>query len=61
MQALETWSEYHKVTLVRTPGRHGIPINEEADKLAKEGTSGVPSGQTVGTPLLWVNKPSGVI
>jgi hypothetical protein len=51
MQALETWSEYHKVTLVRTPGRHGIPRNEEADKLAKEGTNGVRSDQTVGIPI----------
>jgi ribonuclease HI len=52
MQALETWSGYNKVTLVRTPGHHGIPRNEEADKLAKEGANGVPSGQTVGIPFV---------
>jgi len=49
------------VTLVWTPRRHGIPRNEEADKLVKEGSNVVPSDQTVGTPLLWVNKSSGVI
>lgn len=26
-------------TLVWIPGQHGIPVNEDADKLAKEGTS----------------------
>jgi ribonuclease HI len=28
-------------------GHRGIPVNEEADKLAKGGTNGVPSDQTV--------------
>jgi len=51
MQALETSSEYHKVTLVRTPGRHGIPRNEEADKLAKEGTNEVLSLAKLLVPL----------
>jgi len=39
MQALETWSGYNKVTLMWTRGHHGIPRNEEGDKLAKEGTN----------------------
>jgi hypothetical protein len=42
-------------------GHHGIPGNEEGEKLAKEGTNGVPSEQIFGIPLLRVKKSSGVI
>ena len=41
-------SRYNKVTLVLMPGRHGMPENEEADKLAKEGNNGDPPDQIVG-------------
>ena len=32
-------------------GHHRMPINEEADKLVKEGTNGFLSDQTVGIPF----------
>jgi ribonuclease HI len=41
----------NKVALVWIPGHHRIPGNEEADKLAKEGTNEVPVEQTTGIPL----------
>jgi ribonuclease HI len=56
MKALEKVIGSNKVTLVCIPGHHGIPRNEKADQLAKEGTNVVPSDQTVGIPLLCVNK-----
>jgi hypothetical protein len=54
-QALEKLSGSNEVTLVWIPGHHEIPRNEEADKLAKKGTIGVPSDKTVGIPFV-VNK-----
>lgn len=40
-----------KVAIVWTPGHHAIPENEEADKLAKEGTKKVYGDQTAGSPF----------
>jgi len=39
--------DLNKVTLVQIPGHHGILGGEEASNLAKKGTNGVPSVQTV--------------
>jgi ribonuclease HI len=51
----------NKVTLIWIAGQRGIPGNEEADKLAKEGTNGARSDQTLASPLLWAKKSSRVI
>jgi len=40
-----------KVATVWIPGYHAIPENEEADKLAKEGTNKVYGDQTAGSPF----------
>jgi len=52
MQAVEKPSGSNKVTVVQIPGHLGIMGDEEADKLAKEGTNGVPSDQTVGSTFV---------
>ena len=52
IQALEKLSGSIKVTLASIPRHYGILGNEEPDKLAEEGTNGVPSDQTVGIPFV---------
>jgi ribonuclease HI len=54
MQVLEKLCGSNKVTLVRVPGHHRIQGNEEADKLAKEGTNGISSDKLLASPFLWV-------
>jgi ribonuclease HI len=39
MQVLENLSKSNKVTLMWIPGHQGIPVNEEADRLAKGGAA----------------------
>jgi hypothetical protein len=56
MHALEKLSGSNEVTLVWIPGHQGIPRNEEADKLATKGTSGVPSDKTVGIPFVVIKE-----
>jgi ribonuclease HI len=45
MQGLEKLSKSNKVTLMWIPRHQGIPSNEEADRLAKEGAVEVPPDQ----------------
>jgi hypothetical protein len=51
MRTLEKISGSDKVTIVSIPGYHAIPENEEADKLAKEGTNKVYVYQTASSPF----------
>jgi ribonuclease HI len=51
MQVLEKLSKSNKVTLMWIPGHQGIPGNEEADRLAKEGAVEVPPDQFAAKPF----------
>jgi ribonuclease HI len=51
MQMLVKLSKFNKVTLVWIPGHQGIPCNEEADRLAKEGAVEVPPDQFAAIPF----------
>ena len=44
-------SEFNKVTLVWIPGHQGMPGNEEANKLAKEGATEVSPNQFTAIPF----------
>ena len=52
MQVLEKLCGSNKVTIVQVAGHHRIQGNEEADKLTKEGTNGVPSDKIVSIPFV---------
>ncbi|XP_029173397.1 uncharacterized protein LOC114942243 [Nylanderia fulva] len=51
MLALEELCGTNKVTLVWVPGHQGIPGNEIADSLAREGASKAPYSREVGVPF----------
>jgi hypothetical protein len=51
MQVLEKLSKFNKVTLMWIPGHQGIPGNEEADRLAKEGATEIPPNQFSAIPF----------
>jgi hypothetical protein len=51
MQVLEILSKSNRVTLMWIPGHQGIPDNEEADRLAKEGAVEVPPNQSAAIPF----------
>jgi ribonuclease HI len=51
LQVLEKLSKTNKVTLMWIPGHQGIPGNEEADRLAKEGAVEIPPNQFAAIPF----------
>jgi hypothetical protein len=51
MQVLEKLNKFDKVTLMWIPRHQGIPGNEEADRLAKEGAFEVPPNQSAALPF----------
>jgi ribonuclease HI len=51
MQVLQKLSKSNNVTLMWIPGHQGIPGNEEADRLAKEGVVEVPPDQFAAIPF----------
>jgi ribonuclease HI len=52
MQVLEKICKYNKVNLMWIPGHQGIPGNEEANMLAKEGGTEVPPNQLAAVPFM---------
>jgi hypothetical protein len=57
MQVLEKLSKSNKVILMWIPGLEGIPGNEEADRLAKEGAVEVSPNQFAAIPFSVGKKP----
>jgi ribonuclease HI len=51
MQVLEKLSKSNRVILMWIPGHQGIPRNEEADRLAKEGSAEVSPDQFAAVPF----------
>jgi hypothetical protein len=51
MQVLGKVSEFNKVSLEWIPEHQGVPGNEEADRLAKEGATKVPPNQFTAIPF----------
>jgi ribonuclease HI len=58
MQVLQKLSKSNRVTLMWIPGHQGIPGNEEADRLAKEGAVEVPPDQFAAIPFSVVKTSS---
>jgi hypothetical protein len=51
MQMLEKLSTFNKVTLMWIAGHQGVPDNEEADRLAKEGATEDPANKFAAIPF----------
>ena len=58
MQVLGRLSELNKVTLVRIPEHQAMAGNQEAHRLAKEGTTEVPPSQITAIPFSVTKKNS---